>query len=355
LRPPGFRQIPVKVIIKDAADLEAAVAEACRELGFGGFRDQNVFIKPNMLRVARPEDCATTDPKVLGAVVNYVGRSAAGFKVGDNPIPQRVNEIEVARVNGYLDVSAGNFRNVGLFIKKVKMSHPVVKETYVSQEILESDVLVSVPKFKVHPLTVFTCAVKNHFGIVPGGIKLKLHADCRSLAEFCGLLIDIYRLRPPDLIVVDYVTIRDAAGRLFRPNLIVCGDNGFAVDYACELIAGEKKPKNPLLKLAIERGLFDPGQVEILGRFEKIKGFTPPFTFGLKDVLAGAGQRLYTGFRFGRQPVFDRVKCTRCQACDNICPVSAIEGLSIDRRKCIRCYCCIEVCPQNAINKKFKL
>jgi uncharacterized protein (DUF362 family)/NAD-dependent dihydropyrimidine dehydrogenase PreA subunit len=345
----------VKVVVREAADLEAAVAAACRELGHDGFRGKNVFIKPNMLRVARPEDCATTDPKVLGAVVNFVGRTAAGFKVGDNPIPQRVNEIEVARANGFLGVAAGNFRNIGLFIKKVKISHPVIKETYVSQEILESDVLVSVPKFKTHPLTVFTGAVKNHFGIVPGGIKLKLHADCRSLAEFCGLLIDIYLLRPPDLIVVDYVTVRDAAGRVFRPNLIVCGNDGFAVDYVCELVAGVKKPKSPLLKLAVERGLFDPGRVEIRGGFDKIKGFTPPIAFGLKNVLAGVGQRLYTGYRFGWQPVFDRVRCTRCQACENICPVQAIDGLAIDRRKCIRCYCCLEVCPQNAIGKKFKI
>ena len=345
----------MKVIVSEAANLDAAVAEAARELGFINLKNKKVFIKPNMLRVARPEECATTAPKVVGAVVNYVRASGADFKVGDNPIPQKMNEIEVARANGLLDVSAGNFRNIGLFIKKVKLRHRAVKETYVSQEILESEVLVSVPKFKTHQLTVFTCAVKNHFGIVPGGLKLKHHYDCRSLAEFYDLLIDIYLLRPPDLVVVDYVNIHDAAGKLFQPNLIVCGNNGFAVDYACEMIAGQKKIKDPLLKVAVERGLFDPGQVEIAGHYETLKNFAVPFSFGLKNVLAGMGQRLFATFQFGRQPVFDRAQCTRCRACENICPARAIKGILIDRKRCIRCYCCIEVCPQNAIIKKFKL
>lgn len=345
----------MKVIIKNAANLDAAVAEAIRELGFADLKNKKVFIKPNMLRLARPEECATTDPKVLGAVVKYVQSQAADFKVGDNPIPQKMNEIEVARANGLLDVAAGNFRNIGLFIRKVKLSHPAVKETYVSQEILESEVLVSVPKFKTHQLTVFTGAVKNHFGIVPGGLKLKHHYDCRSLSEFCDLLVDIYLLRPPDLVVVDYVNVHDAAGRPFRPNLVVCGDNGFAVDYACEMIAGVKKVKDPLLKIAIKRGLFDPDKVEIRGRFEKLKDFTVPFSFGLKNILAGMGQRLFATFQFGRQPVFDREKCVRCQACENICPTRAIKGMTIDRRQCIRCYCCIEVCPQDALKKEFKL
>lgn len=345
----------MKVIIKEATDLDAAVAETIRELGFAHLKSKKVFIKPNMLRLARPEECATTDPRVLAAVVNYVRASAADFKVGDNPIPQKVNEIEVARANGFLDVSAGNFRNIGLFIKKVKLSHPVIKETYVSQEILESEVLISVPKFKTHQLTIFTGAVKNQFGIIPGGLKLRHHYDCRSLKEFCTLLVDIYELRPPDLIIADCVNVRDAAGRKFQPNLVIGGGNGYAVDYACQQVAGVKKLKDPLLKIAAERGLFDPGRVEIVGQYEILKNFAMPISFGLKNTLAGIGQRLFATFQFGRQPVFDMKKCTRCQACENICPAEAIKGNAIDRKRCIRCYCCIEVCPQNAIIKKFQL
>ncbi|GAH58322.1 unnamed protein product, partial [marine sediment metagenome] len=47
----------------------------------------------------------------------------------------------------------------------------LVKKFVVANGVLDSDGLVSLPKFKTHGLVRFTGAVKNQFGCVPGLLK----------------------------------------------------------------------------------------------------------------------------------------------------------------------------------------
>jgi uncharacterized protein (DUF362 family)/NAD-dependent dihydropyrimidine dehydrogenase PreA subunit len=282
-------------------------------------------------------------------------RRGAEIRVGDNPISQPINAIETARACGFLDVCAGNFRNINLYVKKVRLPGREVRETWIARDILETELLISVPRFKVHPLTVLSGAVKNHYGIIAGDLKLKHHFDSSTLAEFCRLIIDVYLLRPPDLVIVDCLRARDGLGRLFAPNLLIAGTDGFSVDYACHLLAGSRAVKDVVLQTAIRDGRFDPAAVEIIGDLRPLKGFRLPFTFPLRNILAGIGQRVFGRLRGGRRPAFDFKRCNRCGACENICPARAIRDYRIDLRQCVRCYCCIEVCPRAAMRRKFKL
>ncbi len=342
-------------MIADARDPQAAADRIFDYFLPTSLRSKKVFIKPNMLRIARPDECVITDPRALAAVVRATRQRGADLRVGDNPISQPVNEIEVARACGFLDVCEGNFRNINLFIKSVALANRRVPQTWVSRDILEAEMLISVPKFKVHPLTIFSGAVKNQYGIIPGDLKLRHHFAAPSLDEFCRLLIEIYRLRPPDLIIVDCLQVRDAAGRRYEPELFIAGTDGFSVDYACGLLTGSHGIKDQVLKTAVREGQFDPGQVRIIGDIKPLKGFRLPFTFALRNVFAGLGQRAFSRLRGGRRPAFDFKKCTRCRACESICPNEAINDFVIDLRRCIRCYCCIEVCPQAAMTRRIKL
>jgi len=346
---------PRTVLIADAHDPAAAVDKIFDTFGFDRIQDKKVFIKPNMLRTAKPESCVITDPRALAAVVQAATRRGADIRVGDNSISQSTNAIETARHCGFLDVCCGNFRNTNLYIKKVGLPRRHIKETWVSRDILEAEILISVPKFKVHPLTVFSGAVKNQYGIIPGDLKLRHHFDSPTLAEFCRLVIDIYFLRPPDLIIVDCLQVRDAGGRHYAPSLMIAGTDGFCVDYICGLLAGARRIKDQVLRTAIRDGRFDPDGIEIIGDLRPLKDFRLPFTFALRNVFAGLGQRAFARLRGGRRPAFDFKKCTRCRSCENICPGQAIHDFQIDLRRCNRCYCCIEVCPQAAMTRKFKL
>jgi uncharacterized protein (DUF362 family) len=66
-------------------------------------------------------------------------------------------------------------------VAKVEALSPA--EIGVSSDILDADILISLPKFKTHGLTVMTGAIKNSYGILSGAQKanhgLKLLSETR--------------------------------------------------------------------------------------------------------------------------------------------------------------------------------
>jgi len=345
----------MKVLIKDGGNLKRSIAEIFHDLVHKDLKNKKVFVKPNMLRIAKPEEYVSTHPRLISETVSFLLEVGADVLVGDNPIPQKVNEIEVAKKCGFLDAAQGRFKNVGRYIKRVKLPNRFVRETYISRDILECDLLISLPKFKTHELTTLSSAIKNHYGIVPGGLKPYYHYLCPNIKDFCELLLDIYRIRPPDIIIVDCLNIRDATGKSYNPEKIIAGDNGYAVDYVCGLIAGLKPFKDPVLRIAIEKKLFNSDTVEIVGEFEKLKDFALPITFPFRNLIVQFVTKMLFTFRAGWYPIVNYGMCTKCGSCENVCPRKAIKDRTIDYHKCIKCYCCIEVCPNGVMKKKFRI
>jgi len=344
-----------KVYIKDGTELQKAIGETFKDFGFNTFDNKRVFVKPNMLRIARPEECIITDPKLIEAVVDYLLSLSANITVGDNPIPQKVNELDVAKECGFLSASRGRFKNIGRYVKKVRIRHNRVKNVYVSRDILDAELLISLPKFKVHTLTMLSIAIKNQFGIIPGGLKPYLHYQCPTLDDFCRLLIEIYNLKKPNLIIVDALNTIDAKGRLFKFNKLIAGDDAWAIDYVCTLLAGMNPHSNPILRLGLKDKFFEPEDIEIIGDATPIKGFAVPFSLPIRDIFAGIGSRVFAQFQHLNIPVIDHNLCNKCRSCENVCPAKAIERFNIDHKTCIRCYCCFEVCPQNAIKRRLRI
>ncbi len=344
-----------RVYIKESTEIRNVIKEIFEDFGFGNLDNKRVFVKPNMLRIARPEECIITDPKLIESVVDYLLSYSANVTVGDNPIPQKVNEIDVAEKCEFLSASKGRFKNIGKYVKKVGISHNKVKNVYVSRDILDAELLVSLPKFKVHALTMLSIAIKNQFGIIPGGLKPYLHYQCPTLNDFCRLLIEIYNLKKPNLIIVDALNIIDAKGRLFKFNKLIAGDDAWAVDYVCAILAGMNPYSNPILRLGLKDKIFKPDDIEVIGDTTPIEEFTVPFSLPIRDIFAGIGSRVFAKIQNLNIPVIDHNLCNKCRSCENVCPAKAIEGFNINHKNCIRCYCCFEVCPQNAIKRRLRI
>ncbi|MGB9721364.1 MAG: DUF362 domain-containing protein [bacterium] len=345
----------VRVYIKDVYDLNQTIAQAFEDFGLKDLNQRRVFVKPNMLRISRPEECINTDPIVIESVVDYLVNNSANVVVGDNPIPQVVNEIEVSKECGFFDAAKGRFRNIGRYVKKIKLRHKSAKDIYVSRDILDTDLLISLPKLKTHELTILSVAIKNQFGIIPGGIKPKLHFQCPTLDDFCRLLIEVYNIKKPDLIIVDALNIIDARGKVYKPDKLIVGEDAWAVDYVCALFVGIKPETSPLMRIAINEKLFDPDRIEIVGDFTPIKRFAIPISMPVKDFLAGIGSRIFAHLQNFYVPTIDHNLCNKCRSCENVCPARAIIHFNIDHKSCIKCYCCFEVCPKNAIKRKPKI
>lgn len=345
------------VIIRDAADLPRAITEIFSLLGKTDLARRRVFVKPNMLRAARVQECVVTDPRLISETVAFLQGAAAQVMVGDNPMPDKrfSSGNEIAAYCGVVDAAANAYRNIGRYPRKIRRPKNLLKEYYVSREILDCDLLVSLPKYKSHELTTMTVAVKNHFGLIPGGFKPAIHALFPRIDDFSKVIVEIYETRPPDVIIVDCMEVIDAQGKHHSPGMIIGGDNGHAVDYACALMAGIDPLRVPTVRVARERGLFAPEMIEYNGAFREIHGFSLPLVFPFRNSVVEFVSRILYRVWTGRVPVIDAALCSRCRSCENVCPPRAIKGERIDYKKCIKCYCCLEVCPQRAIRIRHKL
>jgi len=350
------RMKKTRVYLKKDADLKESIAEIFQDLRITDLKDKKVFVKPNMLRAAKPDEAVITNPQLISETVLHLLNAGAHVLVGDNSAPDRTSdELEIAEYCGFINASHGQFRNIGRYPKKLKRQNNMLQEVYVSREILDCDILMSLPKFKVHDLTTMSAAIKNHFGLIPGGLKPYVHSLFPKIDDFSRVLLEIYEIRPPDIIIVDCLNVIDARGKKFAPGLLIVGENGHAVDYTCALIAGINPYIIPTLKIAKDDGLFDHEDIEYIGELEKIKGFALPFRFPFRNsVVEFVAQILYRIW-LSRVPVVNSALCSRCLSCENVCPKRALRNQVIDYNKCIKCYCCIEVCPNKAIRKKFKL
>jgi uncharacterized protein (DUF362 family)/Pyruvate/2-oxoacid:ferredoxin oxidoreductase delta subunit len=311
-------------------------------------------VKPNMLRAAHPEECVVTDPRLIEETVAFLVSAGARVMVGDNPMPDPrfPHERDVAEYCGFTSAAGHNFRNIGRYSQKMKKPRNLLDEFYVSREILDCDRLVSLPKFKSHELTTMTLSIKNHYGIIPGGLKPYIHARFPSINDFSKVLVEIYETRPPDIIIVDCLHVIDAKGKHHHPGLLVAGDNGHAVDYVCARLAGIDPLRVPTVRIARDDGLFDPTQIEYMGTLSKLSGFSVPFSFPFRNSVVEFVARILYRIWLRRVPVIDSARCARCLSCESVCPPKAINGQSIDYHKCIMCYCCLEICPNGAIGMK---
>lgn len=335
-----------------------AVSEALDFLGHD-FRGQHVWVKPNLLGPHPPEMGVTTDPELVRQLVRQL--KAGGAKqitVGDNPGGSLHDNAEqfIART-GIVEASEGCFRNVSRATATLPLESRFVESVPVSPVLFEADVVLNLPVFKTHALTILTGAVKNMFGVVVGGHKTMLHTLAATIEGFSELLVDIYQAIPrPMLHIMDALRGMDgpmgpSSGRVLKIGKLLAGRNGVALDAVMALMAGVAPDLIPVTRIGAERNLgpIDPQQIEIAGDFERIAGFRTP-SLRLASGIGRISAHVYPWLR--RRPVLNRSRCTRCQECFKSCPVQAISMNPwplIDRRKCISCFCCAEICPERAL------
>ncbi len=112
--------------------------------------------------------------------------------------------------------------------------------------LVEADYVIDAPVMKIHSPGV-TVAIKNWVGVLPGlvygwskdaGYNGNGHGFKHSAATLQQNIVDLYRARPADLVVVDAVVCREKAKNYWsglprRRNLIVAGRDAVSVDVVC--------------------------------------------------------------------------------------------------------------------------
>ncbi len=324
---------------------------------------KKVLIKPNVLRSSEAEEGIVTHPAVLKAVVEKVEEmEPASLIVGDNPglFSYGANE-ESFEKTGLMSAAKGYYENIGNDSVKVDFNPDFMPMVSISRAVLEADIIISLPKFKTHGLTVMTGAIKNSYGFLPGAQKSRLHRAAGSPERFHEVVVEVFRLRVPDLFILDAVVGMEGNGPaspdLRDIGLIMASNDAMAMDTVMAGMMGLEPGRLRFLRKAKEIGLgdYDLEKIEIIGELKTLPDFKLP-PMGGEVILGNSAIQELIHSRTLLQPQADPDLCTACGTCVDQCPVSALsmdgDIPRADADTCITCFCCQEICPERAITLK---
>lgn len=326
-------------------------------------KGKRVLIKPNVLRASAPNEGIVTHPSVLKAVVEKVETmDPKSIIVGDNPglFNYGANELSFEKT-GLMDAAGSHYENIGNDSVKVDFNADFIPTVSLSRVVVDTDIIISLPKFKTHGLTVVTGAIKNSYGFLPGAQKAKLHKVAGSPQRFHEMIVDVFQLRVPDLFIVDAVIGMEGNGPaspdLRNIGLILASDNAVALDAIIATMMGCEPSRLRFLQKAKERGLgdYDLKKIEVLGELKQLSDFKLP-PLGGEAIMHNETLQTMLLDRTLLRPRIDPELCTACGTCIDQCPVSALsmdEDIPlVDADTCITCFCCQEICPEKAIALK---
>lgn len=333
---------------------------------------KRVVIKPNALKPCNPDtDTAmVTHYKILEAVIKKVeSLGPREILVGDSVGTEFYGRSdEVCTEVRFKEVAGPYYTNMSKNLRKVKLMHPFEREVAVLADVLDAEVYISLPKMKTHGLTMTSGGIKNNYGLLSGAQKSWYHYYSISPERFARILLEMFRLRPPDLVILDAVLAMagygPASSITYPVNKILASDDAAALDTVEAHMIGFEPEQVPLLMLAREFGLGETRleNIRVEGNAATIPGYPKPeeppeASYAYKaGVGTGSTSRWYYRERVAFRPVIDAEKCRYnqdCNACVAVCPTEALiagqstPGLKPDQ--CILCSACKEVCDHAAL------
>jgi uncharacterized protein (DUF362 family)/Pyruvate/2-oxoacid:ferredoxin oxidoreductase delta subunit len=326
-----------------------------------------IVLKPNVLIGTSPNNGVTTHTAVFRAAASLFKEAGAVVSYGDSPAfgkcQPNMKRAGLKQIGDELELKLADF-DYGKSVSHKNAS--LVKKFVIANGALEAEGLVSLPRLKTHGLTLFTGAVKNQFGCIPGLLKSQYHVKLPDPYDFATMLVDLNTLIRPRLYVMDGITAMEGNGpRSGKPkqlNVLLFSSDPIALDAtACRIIN-----LNPAVVPtsqpgeAARLGTYHAENIELVG--EDIDTFfDPSFEVNRTPPAHSTGDRFSTFIknRITQRPVIDIARCDLCGVCVKMCPVRprAVDWYKGDRAqpprhnydRCIRCYCCQETCPDGAI------
>ena len=229
----------------------------------------SVTIKLNMCFFRPYETGATTDPRVLEALIRYLRTRAK-----DLDIALVESDATSARADllfkwlGFNDLALRlGVRTVNLSNdKRIKVPLPEtchLKALWMPKTLLDADYNISLAKLKTHGLTKITCALKNQFGSIPYRGKSKWHPVLDQV------IADANVATRADFSIVDGIIAMEGVdgpdmGKPRVTNLLIGGKDPVAVDSVCAATMGFNPSSIGHIREAEKRGVGSQ-EYEIVG------------------------------------------------------------------------------------------
>jgi uncharacterized protein (DUF362 family) len=233
---------------------------------------QTVLIKPNLTVYYSAEEGCTTDPLVVGALIQLArDAGAARVQVAESS-GELLSSIDCMRVTGMaavaekhgaelIDLGSDRVRNRTVPVPEGR----VLQSVPLPEPLLDADVIIDVPKAKNHHIEPITGALKNWVGVVNQKWRLHHHGDEEHIPRF----MDIMTVSRPALCVVDALIAGEGDGPIANLprwcGCILASTDPVATDVSIARLLGRDWTRLEFAKAAEERGLGAREPIEYLG------------------------------------------------------------------------------------------
>ena len=374
----GIRQLTADEPGSDA-DMGPDYKTTClRSSGWGAFvkPGDTVLLKVNLISPMASETGAVTHAEFVRAMVRilkregckvWIGDSSGGAILGKAPTAAAFEVAGLDAVAREEGAKIKNFDREG--VVAVTPASGLEETMYLAKPVFEADVVINLPKLKTHMMGMYTGAVKNVFGCIPGLKKAEYHRIAPDPKVFGEFLADIHQEGRFHLHIMDGIIAMQGegpvAGEPYLANKILMSRDPLALDLIAAKMIGLDPGYLPILDAAKERGLGAAtiDDVQLAGDFPNVphlSGFKIPMLFrtgALRGKRSVAFNMMvpFIGLMMKR-PKINLATCQQCNSCVDSCPVEAVDRATkkIDYSICIECMCCHELCIYKAVELKRK-
>ncbi|HJJ42068.1 MAG TPA: DUF362 domain-containing protein, partial [Methanocorpusculum sp.] len=315
----------------DREKVMAAVEKAVKAAGgLPPLKGKKVLLKPNLLSDADISRAVTTNPEVIYAVGKMIIDAGGILKIADSPgAGITFNQHSLKRVYhkcGIEDVTKELGIQPSFDTGYQERSFPegsVMKHFTIINPACEADVIISVCKLKTHMFTLYSGAVKNTFGVVPGLDKPVFHSRFPDAMDFSEMLVDLNELITPDFVIMDAIVGMEGNGPMGgSPRLagyVLASKSVYGLDISAQTLINMSPECIGTTISALRRGLIE--EVCVAGdEIVPIEDYVMPTTYNADHKEMNPRKKIYrklqrAGKLYAPSPCVNEKKCVGCGQC----------------------------------------
>ena len=236
-------------------------------------KGKSILLKPNLVEFNAEVPIHTHPLVVHAALEAFRSLGAAEVRIGEGSGHRR-GSLDMAEAAGYPDEIPGfeklftdlNFDEV----TRVRLARPAndLESLYLPNSALRCDLLVSLPKMKTHHWAGATLAMKNLFGLVPGGV----YGWPKNLLHWSGIpecIAALHTAFPRQFCLVDGIVGMEGNGPIQGTRklagVLIAGRDPVAVDATACRVMGLDPAKLSYIALTATNGQTKEENVKQIG------------------------------------------------------------------------------------------
>lgn len=247
-------------------------------------RNKRILLKPNLgypeAEGMLPWTC-TSDKVVLGALTEiFLKAGAMEVIAADGPAHGITAEHMFDRtgVKAAVEAAGGKvcFLDEDDYVLRNVPNGTILKEQWLPKVCMDADFVVNIPKIKPTRVGKFTLGYKNMMGCLPLDERQPWH----RMPEHFFLLVDLYKVLPYQLTVMDGLIIQEGYGPRFGDPIewggIIMGSDPVATETVTVMAMGHEPYEQSVISIAAKagQGVMDLKGIEIRGEtIEAVKRY----------------------------------------------------------------------------------